>query len=281
MRIVNTSGTVVANYTYDAWGKVTGSGSIGQINPIRYRGYYYDTDTGFYYLQSRYYDPAIKRFISADTYINANGDLLGFNMYAYCGNNPVMGYDPTGEIVISAIITGGIIGGILGAVNSVIDQLSENNGNWSEINWWKCGFDGVMGAISGALASSGISKGLSIGIGAGMGAISSVVNDLFFDESLKTEEGYGKKIFFNMLKNAATGAFSGWISGAGADCIKEGQHVTKFVNSKKILNRTIANGTKGAIARQTSVMYHHAKPLVESGGRYLASSAWSLAWALA
>ena len=46
-------------YSYDAWGKVTASGSIGQINPIRYRGYYYDTDTGFYYLQSRYYDPAI------------------------------------------------------------------------------------------------------------------------------------------------------------------------------------------------------------------------------
>ena len=59
MRIVDATGAVVASYTYDAWGKVTASGSIGQVNPIRYRGYYYDTDTGFYYLQSRYYDPAI------------------------------------------------------------------------------------------------------------------------------------------------------------------------------------------------------------------------------
>ena len=82
-------------------------------------------------MQSRYYDPTVKRFINADGYVNANGDLLGFNMYAYCGNNPVMGYDPTGEIVISAIIIGAAIGGILGAANSVIDQLSENNGNWS------------------------------------------------------------------------------------------------------------------------------------------------------
>ena len=55
MRIMDTSGTVVANYYYDAWGKVTNSGNVvGQYNPIRYRGYYYDTDTGFYYLQSRY-----------------------------------------------------------------------------------------------------------------------------------------------------------------------------------------------------------------------------------
>ena len=99
MRIVDATGSVVANYSYDAWGKVTNSGNIvGLYNPIRYRGYYYDTETGFYYLQSRYYDPAIKRFISADGYINANGDLLGFNMYAYCGNNPIFYKDSTGTL---------------------------------------------------------------------------------------------------------------------------------------------------------------------------------------
>ena len=65
-------------------------------NPIRYRSYYYDTETGFYYLQSRYYDPTIKRFINADGYINANGDLLGFNMYAYCGNNSANYIDKNG-----------------------------------------------------------------------------------------------------------------------------------------------------------------------------------------
>ncbi len=95
-------GTVVVEYTYDAWGNVlsaTGlyADTLGVNNPIRYRGYYYDFETGFYYLQSRYYDPAIRRFINADGYVNANGDLLGFNLFAYCGNNPVMGYDPTGE----------------------------------------------------------------------------------------------------------------------------------------------------------------------------------------
>ena len=98
VKILNASGSVVANYSYDAWGKVTSSGNVvGQYNPIRYRGYYYDTETGFYYLQSRYYDPTIKRFINADGYINANGDFLGFNMFAYCGNNPIARFDDGGN----------------------------------------------------------------------------------------------------------------------------------------------------------------------------------------
>jgi len=98
MRIVDTSGNVVANYYYDVWGKVTASGSIGQTNPIRYRGYYYDTDTGFYYLQSRYYDPAVKRFISADGAISGvGGEILGYNQYAYCFNNPINMTDESGN----------------------------------------------------------------------------------------------------------------------------------------------------------------------------------------
>jgi len=68
-----------------------------ELNPFRYRGYYYDSETGYYYLQTRYYNPEWGRFINADGYINANGDILGYNMFAYCSNNPVMGYDPTGE----------------------------------------------------------------------------------------------------------------------------------------------------------------------------------------
>ena len=64
------------------------------LNPFRYRGYYYDTDTGFYYLNSRYYDPATGRFINADSQLNDG--LLGFNLFAYCENNPVNRVDPNG-----------------------------------------------------------------------------------------------------------------------------------------------------------------------------------------
>ena len=99
--IYDASGVKVAHYAYDAWGNhdvydgqgnaKTDSAFIGNINPFRYRGYYFDTETGFYYLQSRYYDPTKGRFLNADTlpYLGADSELTGYNLYAYCGNNPV------------------------------------------------------------------------------------------------------------------------------------------------------------------------------------------------
>ena len=100
VRIVNSSRSVVASYTYDPWGKIiSSSGTLANVNPLRYRGYYYDSETGFYYLQSRYYDPEIGRFINADSYASTDATgLLSTNMFAYCENNPVMRVDPTGEL---------------------------------------------------------------------------------------------------------------------------------------------------------------------------------------
>jgi len=100
--IANSSGTLVVNYTYDAWGNrlsVTGSMSstLGTLNPLRYRGYVYDQETNLYYLQSRYYDPEIGRFINADAFASTGG-LLGNNLFAYCWNNPVNLVDYHGYI---------------------------------------------------------------------------------------------------------------------------------------------------------------------------------------
>ncbi len=122
IRILDANYNTVCNYYYDAWGairKITdGSGtditnstnqySIAYLNPIRYRGYYYDVETGFYYLQTRYYDPVIGRFISRDSYeyIGANGDLGSYNLFAYCSNNPVKCIDSSGEF---ALLTAAIV----------------------------------------------------------------------------------------------------------------------------------------------------------------------------
>jgi len=100
--IMDSSGVIVVEYTYDAWGNilfVTGSlvSTVGQVNPFRYRGYYYDAETGWYYLQTRYYDPAVRRFISPDSFVSTGRGLLGFNMFIYCGNNPVMFLDSMGN----------------------------------------------------------------------------------------------------------------------------------------------------------------------------------------
>ncbi len=99
--IYDSTGTIVVQYLYDSWGKlisITGSlaDTIGVKNPLRYRGYYYDTETSLYYLQSRYYDPETCRFINADSLLIAGDYLQGTNMFAYCLNNPVMYVDPTG-----------------------------------------------------------------------------------------------------------------------------------------------------------------------------------------
>ena len=109
-----------ATYTYDAWGRLTGildsggnnlinkqttSTALANLTPLRYRGYYYDVETGFYYLQSRYYDPAVKRFINADSYTSTDSaDAISCNMFAYCGNNPAANTDASGSWYIKAFV---------------------------------------------------------------------------------------------------------------------------------------------------------------------------------
>ena len=100
--IVDENAETVARYSYDAWGVCTivsdNTGIIARVNPFRYRGYYYDADLELYYVCSRYYDPEICRWINADNQIaGVGGDILGYNMFAYCFNNPVNMYDPTGN----------------------------------------------------------------------------------------------------------------------------------------------------------------------------------------
>ena len=105
--IYNAEGEKIGSYIYDAWGNftvstVSGNTSlensiVNSYNPFRYRGYYYDKDLGWYYLQSRYYNSQWGRFINADGYVSTGQGLLSYNMFAYCNNNPVMNVDPTGE----------------------------------------------------------------------------------------------------------------------------------------------------------------------------------------
>ena len=103
------TGTLVAKYAYDPFGQVLSvtnasgtaisatAANVANYNPFRYRGYYYDTESGFYYLQSRYYDPEICRFINADKYASTGQGFLGCNMFAYCNNNPINIEDSTGK----------------------------------------------------------------------------------------------------------------------------------------------------------------------------------------
>ncbi len=111
--ITDASGNVVAEYVYDSWGKmlsvkdasgteITDSSNIAKINPLRYRGYYYDSELGLYYLNARYYDPEIGRFINADDEdFLLDKDNNAYNLFAYCYNNPINYLDPSGEIAVA------------------------------------------------------------------------------------------------------------------------------------------------------------------------------------
>ena len=155
--IVDAEGVIQAVYTYEPFGKLfsietksgflryDGDWSVGGMNPIRYRGYYYDYDTKLYYLNSRYYDPYVGRFLNADGYVSTGQGVTGFNMFAYCLDNPVNMTDETGGFPFFAITAaiGAVVGAVVGGV-----VAAKNGGNiWAGIG---------IGAAAGALIGTGV-----------------------------------------------------------------------------------------------------------------------------
>ena len=138
--ILDSSGTSVAAYTYNAWGKLlSSSGSMADVNPLRYRGYYYDAETGLYYLQSRYYDPEIGRWINADSYTSTGQGIIGNNMFVYCLNNPVALIDSSGELAIATLI---LIGSaILGASATAYTayEMRKAGEDWADTIFYSVG----------------------------------------------------------------------------------------------------------------------------------------------
>ena len=156
--IITHWGESYGSYTYDAWGNVISqSGSIASINPICYRGYYYDSETGLYYLGSRYYDPQVKRFVNADgaalATINPYSDgLTDKNYFAYCDNNPTSRSDDGGEFW--NIVAGAVIGGVVSAAISAADSLIESKGQ--SIDYDAMLHSAISGALGGGVAASGV-----------------------------------------------------------------------------------------------------------------------------
>ena len=269
MYMVDANGAKVAEYKYDPFGKViTATGSMAEINPIRYRGYYYDTETDFYYLQTRYYDPSICRFINADSYTSTGTDSVSTNMFAYCNNCPIFLHDETGEfgfITLGIMAVGGLIGAAVSAATSAITQYATTG----EVNWGSVGVAAASGFVSGALSSSPLGQTAQIIGSAILGGVTYLAD---------CAVNHDKPTVLGVLGNVALGAVSGKISGPGAN---EHKVLTNAIEStKKTIKREVRRANqkyaKKAIA---SAAYSLRNTVATQGGegavRYLASTVFS------
>lgn len=187
--IYNGAGNLEARYEYDSWGNVisvtnaggtaiTNPNHIGNLNPFRYRGYYYDTESRLYYLMSRYYDSVTHRFVNIDGYFQTGEDILGVNMSAYCGNNPVNSSDPTGQITWKEMQWNLVSGDIcLYSINDVTRAQIAGYGPEEQIpfTFFISQTLGKIGNSVGAVFCS-IEVDADLGVGFGASVSSGIVN---------------------------------------------------------------------------------------------------------
>lgn len=164
--IYDASGTQIAKYSYDSWGnqKITtySSNNFSGYNPIRYRGYYFDAESGLYFLNARYYNPAWRRFISPDDTAYLDLDTpSGLNLYAYCNNDPVNYSDPSGNFAISIgfLVASMAIGAVIGA--GVSGGIAYYKGERGEDLVWDIIGGAILGLATGATIALGGAAGLS------------------------------------------------------------------------------------------------------------------------
>ena len=208
VKIIDGNGATVVEYKYDSWDKIlstTGSmaSTLGANQPFRYRGYVYDTETGWYYLQSRYYDPSIGRFISADVYLSTGQGVLGHNSYAYCLNNPVNMGDPTGTLSFWEKIGIGVAAVLIGAV--VVAATAATGGALAAF----------AGAAVAGLKAAAISGAVGAAVGAGTNAIKHRV-------STGSWEGADKAAVNGAVDGLASGFMTGGIMAGASQVVSSG-----------------------------------------------------------
>ena len=201
IRLIDGDNNTIVEYAYDSWGtplSTTGTlaSTLGAQNPFRYRGYVYDAETGLYYVTSRYYDPEIGRWINADNQIaGVGGEVLGYNMFAYCMNNPVNMSDPSGNWpkwatkLVAAVAVVAVV-----AVIAAVTVATAGAGT----------------AI--AAVAVGAAKGAAIGfaVGAATGAAGGAISHRI---STGSWDGAGEAALNGMANGALSGAVSGVITG--------------------------------------------------------------------
>ena len=252
--IVDQNGKLVAKYKYDAYGNSKGiedtSGcSLGTRNPFRYKGYYYDDDTGMYYCKSRFYVPKWRRWLNSDSinYLEPQ-NISCLNLFAYCNNNPLMYVDENRHFVLSALLLTVALSALAGAINRLVGQFVSDVVS----NAWKNGLDfskwefstcetyvgsTLGGAIGGALATI---PGAGIYLGSVFGNAASTAISMGLENATGRSSYSGVNFISNILVSGAIGLVSAGI----VDChmnisgINKGSHSFKqFFKSGLTKNR--------------------------------------------
>ncbi|MEI3238642.1 MAG: RHS repeat-associated core domain-containing protein [Lachnospiraceae bacterium] len=253
--LVDGSGKLVVEYTYDAWGQIlsmTGSraNDLGKANPLRYRSYVYDDETGMYYLGSRYYNPTMCRFINADSVSvvhEASGKLTDKNLFAYCDNNPVMRKDGGGEF------WNVLAGAVIGAITNVATTVISNAASGDKTNFGQILVAAASGAASGALASTGVGvlsgyAGQVIG-NAVISFTESVASDIAGGKKLNDGSVWGKAVF-NSAISAACAVIAGPSIANGNKELQEARAMARA--DQKTRNSTVGAWLSGTASRASA-----------------------------
>ena len=233
------------NNKLNAWGNHTiednSNLNLGELNPFRYRGYYYDTVTGLYYLKARYYDPTIGRFISMDSVEYVDPDIAnGLNLYAYCGDNPIMNVDPSGSWFFTILLSG-LIGALIGGGVSIASQKISND----SINWGKTLFDLALGAVSGIIGFSKITRFGSTLLSGIIGAVGSIGGDI-----IQNNGQLAKIDWVRAINIAAISSAIGFWAGAG---VRNAKAMVNAINEgKTIAGRAFLMSSAEALVRPNS-----------------------------
>lgn len=260
INITDSTGAKVVTYTYNAWGKImsmTGNMELAVNNPFRYRGYYYDVESGLYYLNSRYYDPQTGRFINADdtdTLLYSLSELTDKNLFAYCDNNPIMHDDKNGDFW--NFVVGAVGGLIVGGIVQIASNLISGN-NWSD----GLATAAITGAASGLLAASGAGLALSITGNAAISSLGNAANQI-------KNKGIKNFDFGDMIIDGLIGGVAGAVGGRG---MGKSANIRKLNNNltKKVFSRSSKIAKKGVryYVSQTRTIYktNLRNPLIYSG----------------
>lgn len=228
--ILDSHGTELVKYEYNSWGKLLNltdysSNGLGRRNPFRFKGYYYDEELGMYYLNSRYYDPEVGRFISPDTtdILEVQDDLYDKNLYAYCDNNSVMRIDSSGAVWHLAV--GAVVGVATQFVADVGIGLAAGS-SFGEVISSLSLVDYAAAAIGGAIAASGIGFAGAVVANATLGGTTYLANCSY--KGVKAN----KKDF---IASTVIGGVAGAIGGSGAN----GKNMRGvYSRSKQVINAT-------------------------------------------